>query len=69
MTLRPLTVLMPFYTPFYTPLAAGFDLIGGQGLGESLSIARGFPSGEAIEPAHGCPPSKRLEQRKQPGPV
>ncbi|HZE36577.1 MAG TPA: ABC transporter substrate-binding protein [Candidatus Eisenbacteria bacterium] len=26
MTLRPLTVLMPFYTPFYTPLAAGAAL-------------------------------------------
>jgi NitT/TauT family transport system substrate-binding protein len=25
-TLRPLTVLMPFYTPFYTPLAAGAAL-------------------------------------------
>ena len=26
MSLRPLTVLMPFYTPFYTPLAAGAAL-------------------------------------------
>lgn len=26
MTLRPLTVLMPFYTPFYAPLAAGAAL-------------------------------------------
>jgi ABC-type nitrate/sulfonate/bicarbonate transport system substrate-binding protein len=25
-TLRPLTVLMPFHTPFYTPLAAGAAL-------------------------------------------
>jgi NitT/TauT family transport system substrate-binding protein len=25
-SLRPLTVLMPFYTPFYTPLAAGAEL-------------------------------------------
>ena len=25
MSLRPMTVLMPFYTPFYAPLAAGAD--------------------------------------------
>ena len=37
MSLRPLSVLMPFYTPFYTPLAAGVAL--GHFRQEGLDVA------------------------------